>query len=241
MDARANTPRVFDQFTFFSLLLPGLFTLGVLLPLAPPGVFDASAAWIALFLLAFAFVVGAIANVVSELVENYTPWLLRTSEVLHPMITDGKLKPKDRDLSDAEDELVDRCLTKLVSENVVPMKNRESYERDDSKMVHQYLVNAGWRRGGTLTRLHQSVRMMARSLFVTSVGVLILSASVLGADISGVLSYTPVYQKVGVGHVGFGVVYYVFLAVVVAGSVFGQRRYTSYLVFYTLSEFVAQD
>lgn len=240
MASRTPPPRVFDQFTFFSLLIPGIFAFAVTIPLAPVGLFSRNLAGAVVLLLSFSFVVGAIMNVYSELITKKLPFMRYSATVFHQLVVGRYLTIEDRYISQNEDMIVQKCIQELTEIGIVNDRRREEFTRHDTGAMYQYILNKGWRTGGSLPKLHLTIRMMARSLSIISILVIVGSIVTVSLNNLSALKYSPVYKEVFQSDFLFLTLYSIILGTISIGSAYAQKRYSMYFIFYAMTEFIEQ-
>lgn len=238
-----DRPSVFNQFTFFSLLIPGLFAFAVLLPFASSSLFTQNVAWVVVFILSFSFVVGAVIHIISEALAKYLPFFNYPAAIFHHMLTENTLRSENRDLSQSEKRILHRCIDileeyELVETQYDDLDNHNGYEytRHDSGVIYQFLLNNAWVKGST-ARIHTTIRMMCRSLAVISIGLIPVSVILVISISSSYITYSPIYSIIN-NNFAFLLVHLLVLAFLSVGFIYGQKRYATYLVFYMMVEFV---
>jgi hypothetical protein len=230
---------VFDRFTFFGLLMPGLFTLAVVAPLAPKQLLTVDPVVAVLVLVSLGFVLGAVVNTVSGLVAPKTPVLVEPARVFHELLTADWFLVDHRPLNPVERRLFDRLFGYFRATGVVRRTRRRTLDESETALLYRHVLSECWRHDGSLTRLHQSVRLAARSLTVVGTAVAVTAAGLwLWRRLPTTVPFESAYTVVVEVDAQFFLPYLGFLLLVVVSAAYRERRSAGYLVFYAVVEFL---
>jgi hypothetical protein len=224
---------VFNQFTFFSVLFPGLFAVGFTLPLAPASITEISLGWTVLLLIGFSFGLGMTLNVASEVVVKWTDSLTFAGDRFYEVI-------RGINVSETESNIVGIFAERAAEIGIIDdSESIDELESRDSKILYQYMLNQVWSQGDVVTRTHLSIRMMCRSLMIYCIFAIPFTIILVGAfwyyGSTGILYYKLM------SHSTFLLIVIPTLCISALIFGYGQRRYAEYLIWYTLSEFVREE
>lgn len=166
---------IFNQFTFFSVLIPGLFSVALLLPLGPIGIVDAGIGQIILLVLAFSFIFGMGAHAGSEILELFCPIVIPpTSRLTHKLNAiedyDDENKLLFSDLGSYEETTV----REFANRASLHLAGEPTYNRKDITPVYQSVLNSVWRTDSGLVRMLFSTYMLCRAMLVISLLIFII-------------------------------------------------------------------
>lgn len=254
---------VFDKFTFFGVLIPGLYTSALLLPLLPFPLSSYSSG-IVIYLVVISFILGLFANALGEPLRNLNSllntklsipsfdwWLADSITVFKKIINkdsfDDRRIPMSRDLSYVDEALVDSAVEHMREDLDIPLDDQtlpSNYDRAETVAFYQYMLNQVWATSNSPAKIHHSVRMFTRSLVASSLLALVAVITVVGTQIYLNSPYKPAYfeylSNISHPNIRVLILYAMFLGVVIYVAIYIHKRYTYYLCMYMLSEFVHQ-
>ena len=249
----ARGVRVFNQFTFFSVLIPGLFAVAFVLPVAPPSVFGLDAGWVLVLVVGLSFGVGMTLHIASESFERWMPGAYRPTERMR-----DRLNALAADAGSAEavtlmtefvtlyDERFNTdvsgtvATTESVTTGVDPDPADLPFSRADGKRVFQATLAELWSKNVGPIRILVTTYFLCRSmaLLIPALAVGYGGFALLLA--AGSIRFDPLYAAF-LGHVGF--VSLLVTVLVFGAAVFfhGYNRYAGYTVSYLIVGFVQYE
>lgn len=260
----ARGVRVFNQFTFFSVLIPGLFAVAFVLPVAPPSVFGLDAGWVLVLVVGLSFGVGMTLHIASESFERWMPGAYRPTERMR-----DRLNALAADAGSAEAvtlmtefvTLYDERFNTDVSGTVATTESVTTgvdpdpadlttdtgldtgdlpFSRADGKRVFQATLAELWSKNVGPIRILVTTYFLCRSmaLLIPALAVGYGGFALLLA--AGSIRFDPLYAAF-LGHVGF--VSLLVTVLVFGAAVFfhGYNRYAGYTVSYLIAGFVQHE
>ena len=237
---------VFDKFTFFGVLVPGIFSSVLLFPFLPDS-FVAPLVGVIVYIVTVSFVFGMFLNGLAEPLESLNhKWWLADAVDIFAKVNNGLEVPMGRNQSDIDKSLADRCIEYVGHDlgiddwKITNLKSGTDYNREDFASIYQYVLNEVWAGRGSPAKIHHSVRMLCRSLVAACIGIFIVASVVVGVRFVGLLPYNPVYATTAewMGDADILIIYTSVLPIVGAAAIYIHRQYTYYLCMYMISEFV---
>jgi len=242
--------QVFNQFTFFSVLIPGLFAVAFVLPVAPRTVFQLDAGWVLVLVVGLSFGVGMTLHIASESFERWMPRAYRPTERMRDQLNALAVDAGSAETIKLMDEFVtlydERFSTDVsgvvastdsVTEDVDLDPTDLPFSQADGERVFQATLSELWSKNVGPIRilvttyfLCRSMALLIPTLFVGYGGFALLFAV-------GSIRFDPLYTGF-VDHASFAS-----LLVVVGAVVFfhGYNRYAGYTVSYLIVGFIQYE
>lgn len=232
--------RIFNQFTFFSVLVPGLFAIGFLLPLAPTAIFELDAGWVIVLVAGLSFVIGMTLHIVSETFEEWAPGLTRPTVRLTNALDDSDPPEFPDEILRAFIGLFDEQYgTDLESEWEAGTDDTEEsrVDSDYSEQIFQATLTELWSKNVGPIRILVTTYFLCRSmaLLIPLLAVTYLEFGLL--RISGVLRFEPTYLQFSDASVFFMLALAFFVLAFVSFHR-GYNRYAQYTVDYLITGFL---
>jgi hypothetical protein len=188
-------------------------------------------------MISFSFVIGAVVHIISEPLTKQLPFLEYPADIFHQMLKNNELRTEDRELSQNEKMMMEKCIDIVRNDYELVNDCSEEFGRHDSGIIYQFLLNNVWVKGST-ARIHATVRMMCRSLVFVSIGLIPISITLVWFISSGYISYSPIYKSITNNNLVFIAGHTLVLIFLSVGFSHGQKKYSTYMLFYMITEFV---
>ncbi|MFA9417973.1 hypothetical protein [Natrinema sp. HArc-T2] len=234
---------VFDKFTFFGVLIPGVFASALLYPFLPTGIAPQLTGFV-IYLTVVSFTLGMFFNGLGELIGG-SAGLTDSVDVFTKIIRNEEILWA-RNKSDIDRAIVDKSLSHLDTAldldhgQTYRMKQGDDFDKGAMNAAYQYMLNQVWAGGNSPAKIHHSVRMLCRSLVTACFFVGFSTLIIILLQQTGLLPYDPIYisESNWVNSCIIAIFYAIGLSLVVIVSVYIHKQYTYYLCIYMLSEFV---
>jgi hypothetical protein len=241
--------RVFNQFTFFSVLIPGLFAVAFALPIAPRVVFGLDAGWVLVLVVGLSFGVGMTLHIASESLESRLEFVYRPTERIATKLNDfavGEGPAEQIELMEAfvtqYDHRFDTDIEATVADTSTASVSESAdtappFTRRDGERVFQATLAELWSKNVGPIRILVTTYFLCRSMTLL-VATLFLSYLAFGGLLFGdLLRFTPLYSRF-LPHDIFAVVLLVVLTTGLVVFYYGYNRYAEYTVNYLIAGFV---
>ena len=182
MDGNYRILSVFNEGTFFSILIPGLFFVTTLVPILPKGyIYNLDFGVAVFFSLSLSFVIGIFSHVGSSVIRYYVSF--SATEYFKQLLCNSGGET-------VQDEIIDKFIHSCINDGIIPKGGIDHMEYDFG-VLYQYIAFDAWEGGSVVVRTFHSLRYLCRNMMV-----LIPSVSVLYiTSYLSMNSYYPAYSQ----------------------------------------------
>lgn len=231
--------RVFNQFTFFSVLIPGLFAIAFALPVAPASVFRLDAGWVLVLVVGLSFGVGMTLHIASESFEQWLPWADRPTERmtarLNELAGDGEVD--GRMLIEFLEGYDARFNARLSAKVAADDEAEKPFDNTAGERVFQATLTELWSKNVGPIRILVTTYFLCRSMALLIPVLAVTYLGFAGLLFADAVRFVPAYVGLLTSRVFAGLVLIVF------GSgffvfLYGYNRYAQYTIDYLIAGFV---